>query len=170
MRILIAYGTAMGGTGGVAKVLGDALAAHGLTVDVRNARGTFEVARYDAVIVGGALYMGRWHRDARRFVQRHGPTLRRRPVWLFSTGPLDDSAETGDIPPVPGVQRLIEHLGARGHVTFGGRLPADATGVLARSMAKEQAGDWRNPEHVAAWAQEIAAQLSAPRLSQIAPD
>ena len=35
------------------------------------------------------------------------------------------------IPPVPQVQELLERIGARGHVTFGGRLPADAKGFPA---------------------------------------
>jgi menaquinone-dependent protoporphyrinogen oxidase len=171
MRILVAYGTAMGGTAGVAKTLAEALRTHGLQVDVRHARGTVDVARYDAVIVGGALYLNRWHRDARRFVQRNAALLRRRPVWLFSTGPLDGSAESSDIAPVPGVQRLLGHIGARGHVTFGGRLSPDATGFPARSMAKEQAGDWRDPGHIAAWAAGVAGELAAQTpLSQIAPD
>ncbi|MBB5815647.1 hypothetical protein RFN52_36505 [Streptomyces collinus] len=43
-------------------------------------------------------------------------------VWLFSSGPLDPSASERDIPPAPGVQRVMNRIGPRGHVTFGGRL------------------------------------------------
>lgn len=42
------------------------------------------LAPYDVVIVGGALYNDRWHRDAQRFVKRHGRELGALPVWLFS--------------------------------------------------------------------------------------
>lgn len=93
---------------------------------------------YDAVFIGGALYAGRWHRDARRFVKRHPGALRERPVWLFSSGPLDGSAIEA-IPPVPQVQELPTRIGARGHVTLGGRLPADAKGFPASAMAKTHA-------------------------------
>ncbi|MET8247663.1 hypothetical protein ABZV31_26600 [Streptomyces sp. NPDC005202] len=37
-------------------------------------------------MVGGGLYAGRRHKDARRFVRRHRRSLARRPLWLFSSG------------------------------------------------------------------------------------
>ncbi|GAA3775834.1 hypothetical protein GCM10022206_13160 [Streptomyces chiangmaiensis] len=63
------------------------------------------VAPYDAVVAGGALYAGRCHGDARRFVRRHGRALAERPLWLFSSGPLDASASERDIPPSPACGR-----------------------------------------------------------------
>ncbi len=61
-----------------------------------------DVESYDAVVVGGGLYAGRWHKDARRFVRRHGRVLAGRPLWFFSSGPLDASAaEKGRFPPSP---------------------------------------------------------------------
>ncbi|MDZ7882757.1 MAG: flavodoxin domain-containing protein [Mycobacterium sp.] len=53
----------------------------------------------DAVIVAGALYANRWHRDARRFVRPNTESLRTMPVWLVSSGPLDDSAARRSIAP-----------------------------------------------------------------------
>jgi menaquinone-dependent protoporphyrinogen oxidase len=79
-------------------------------------------------------------------------------VWLFSSGPLDGSAPE-EIPTVPQVQALSDRVGARGHVTFGGRLPADAKGFPASAMAKTHAGDWRDPARIRAWAAEVAAEL-----------
>jgi menaquinone-dependent protoporphyrinogen oxidase len=150
MRVLVAYGTKMGGTAGIAEIIGDALTDAGFQADVRAARDAADVGDYDAVVVGGALYSGRWHRHARRFLKRNAATLLGRPVSLFSSGPLDHSAADGDIPPVEQVRRLLELVGARGHVTFGGRLRADATGFPAGAMAKTRAGDWRDPERVRA--------------------
>jgi len=161
MRVLVAYGTKMGGTAGIAEIVGDALTDAGFQVDVRAAVDAADVGAYDAVVVGGALYAGRWHRHARRFLKRNAVALRGRPVWLFSSGPLDDSATAGDIPPVEQVRRLLELVGARGHVTFGGRLPAGAKGFPASAMAKTHAGDWRDPERVRAWTAEVAPQLAA---------
>jgi menaquinone-dependent protoporphyrinogen oxidase len=56
---------------------------------------------------------------------------------------------------VPQVQYLAADLEARGHMTFGGRLEADARGLLARSMAKKRAGDWRDATHAAEWVHQI---------------
>jgi menaquinone-dependent protoporphyrinogen oxidase len=160
MKILVTYGSKLGGTHGLAEMVGDALRRHGFDVDVAPAADVATLEPYDAVVVGGALYAGRWHRDAARFVRRHRRRLRDLPVWLFSSGPLDTSAETRDIPPVRQVRALMSAVGADGHETFGGRLEPDARGFMARSMAKRFAGDWRDPRHVTRWTTEIAARLT----------
>ncbi|HEY0705866.1 MAG TPA: hypothetical protein VGG33_03670, partial [Polyangia bacterium] len=85
--------------------------------------------------------------------------LRRRPVWFFSSGPLDDSASKSEIPPVKSVARLMAMVRARGHATFGGRLAPEARGFIAGAMAKNHPGDWRDPPHIRAWAAETATCL-----------
>ena len=160
MHVLIAYGSKMGGTEGLARMLGHALREGGIDVDVMAAPQVPGVSTFDAVILGGAIYNGRWHKDARRFAKRHRLELRDRPVWLFSSGPLDDSAVTGDIAPVRHVAKVAADIGAEGHMTFGGRLPDDATGFLASGMAKTMAGDWRDKDQVRDWAKRIGEELA----------
>jgi menaquinone-dependent protoporphyrinogen oxidase len=161
MRILVTYGSARGGTQGLAEMVADDLRAEGFEVDLLPPRQVRRLEGYDAVIVGGALYAFRWHRASRGFVRRHAAELRQRPVYFFSSGPLDDSASRGDIPPVKGVQALMEKTGVRAHITFGGRLRPDAKGFPASAMAKKHAGDWRDAEQVKHWTQTIASQLRA---------
>jgi menaquinone-dependent protoporphyrinogen oxidase len=160
MHVLVTYGSKLGGTAGIAELIGQALTDADLQADVLPVSEVDRIEDYDAVVVGGALYTGRWHREARRFVKRHTGALRERPVWLFSSGPLDGSAAE-PIPPVPQVQELLERIGARGHVTFGGRLPADAKGFPASAMARTHAGDWRDPARIRAWAAEVAMELAS---------
>jgi menaquinone-dependent protoporphyrinogen oxidase len=160
MRVLIAYGSKRGGTAGLAKMIGKALVSHGIETDVRAAADAGSPDAFDAVIVAGALYMNRWHRHARRFVRRHARSLRARPVWLVSSGPLDDTARTGGLPAVPQVAKLGKLIGARGQVTFGGRLAADAQGFPASAMAKTKAGDWRDTEQIEQLAAAVAADLA----------
>jgi menaquinone-dependent protoporphyrinogen oxidase len=159
MTVLVAYGSKRGGTEGLARMVEGQVEAEGLTAEVRPAREVGDVQDYEAVILGGALYAMRWHRDARHFVRRHARQLAQRPTWFFSSGPLDDSATRKDIPPVRGVARLMARVGARGHATFGGRLLPEAKGFPAGAMAKNHAGDWRDPEQVATWVSGIAAEL-----------
>jgi menaquinone-dependent protoporphyrinogen oxidase len=142
-------------------MLGAALTAQDLRVDVRPAAEVQGVEGYDAVIVGGALYMGRWHRDARRFVKRNAKALQSLPIWFFSSGPLDDSAARNELPPISQVERMMNWIGARGHRTFGGRLLPDAKGFIASRMARVHSGDWRDPRLIRAWAGEIAGALRA---------
>ncbi|HEV2642793.1 MAG TPA: flavodoxin domain-containing protein [Candidatus Elarobacter sp.] len=161
MRVLIAYASKMGGTAGIAETIGDALFERGIVADVVPVDVAGPPATFDAVLVGSGLYMSRWRRSARRFVRRNAAALQQRPVWFFSSGPLDATATEKEIPPVAQVRTLMTKIGARGHATFGGRLSPDATGFPARAMAKEHAGDWRDPKAVRAWADLIADQLQA---------
>ncbi len=151
MRVLVGFGSKRGGTAGLAAMIGDALTEAGYEAVVTPAKDVRGVADVDAVIVAGGLYANRWHRHARRFVRRHASALRELPVWLVSSGPLDRSAEERDIPPTAQVAKLATRVGARGHVTFGGYLAADAKGFPASAMAKKRSGDWRSRAHVRRW-------------------
>jgi menaquinone-dependent protoporphyrinogen oxidase len=161
MRVLVTYGSERGGTEGLAQMVARGLTEKGLTIDLLPPDDIDSLDGYDAVVVGGALYAGRWHKAARRFVKRYSKELKQRPVYFFSSGPLDDSASRTNIPPVRGVKALMERVGARGHVTFGGRLAPDAKGFPASAMAKKRAGDWRDAAQTLAWAGSIASQLQA---------
>src|SRR6185503_10851239 len=88
-EILVTWGSKYGGTEGIARMLGESLEARGKSVvTLMPATEVYDLHRFDAVIIGGALYANRWHKDARRFVTRHLRELRRVPVWMFSSGPL----------------------------------------------------------------------------------
>jgi len=156
MSILVTYGSTRGGTEGLARMVADGLGEEGFTVALLPPRQVKSLDGYDAVVVGGALYAFRWHRAAKRFVKHHAGELQKRPTYFFSSGPLDDSAAKGDIAPVKGVQALMDRVGARGHVTFGGRLSPDARGFPASAMAKNLSGDWRDAGHVREWVRAIA--------------
>lgn len=160
MKVLVAYGSKHGGTAGIAAQIGETLRSWGLDAVVLPARAVRDVSKYDAVIVGGALYGMHWYADARSFVLRNAKILRERPVWFFSSGPLDESASRADIAPTIQVQQLMDFVCANGHVTFGGTLAPGARGFIAAKMAKNHAGDWRDPTRIAAWARTVANQLS----------
>jgi len=159
VTMLVTCGSKRGGTQGLAVMLAGALRREGFEVEVVLPKDVRSLEPYDVVIVGGALYAMRWHRAATRFVKRHAAELREHPTYFFSSGPLDDSAVTGTIAPVKGVQALMERVGARGHVTFGGRLSRDAKGFPASAMAKKRAGDWRDTRQVEQWARFVATDL-----------
>ena len=158
MKVLVTYSSKMGGTASLAEAVAKGI---GEGAEVRPVDEVDSVSRYDAVVIGGGLYAGRWPRSGRHFVRRHATALQGRPVWFFSSGPLDDSAHDHEIEATHPVHKLMDKVGARGHVTFGGRLPEDAQGFPASAMAKEMAGDWRHPEDALAWGEHLAAELSA---------
>jgi len=159
-RILVAYGSKHGATAGIAEEIGKSLREDGFDTAVVPAGDVQDVKDFDAVVLGSSLYAGHWNRDALRCAHRNAEALSERPVWLFSSGPVDSSAEQHDIPPVPGAVKEMERLHARGHVTFGGSITATTPGWIARTLVRHgKAGDFRNPEHIQNWAHEIGAEL-----------
>jgi len=163
MRVLIVYGSKRGGTAGLARMIATEFERQGWRAEVRDAEDSPGIGDVDVVVVGGGLYMNRWAKSARLWAHHHTPALRRVPVWFFSSGPLDSSARAGDIAPVPGVAKLAREIEIAGHETFGGCLDQHPKGWIARQMAKRYAGDWRDPEQVAEWVEEICRHVRVGR-------
>lgn len=160
VTVLVAYGTTNGSTARIAETVAEVMSKEGLAAEALPAGSVEDVTRYDAVVVGGGLYAGRWHRDARRFVRRNRRELAVRPLWFFSSGPLDASATEKDIPPVQGVRRAMTRLDARGHVTFGGCLQEGAKGRIAKMIVRNgKGGDFRDFPAIEAWAARVAGEL-----------
>ena len=165
MTVLVAHGSTGGSTTEIAEWIAEEMRDAGLTVDVRAAADVHDIKGYAAIVLGGALYAAGWHRDARHFAHRFAGQPARGLVWLFSSGPLDSSAEETELPPVPQVTEAMGALHARGHITFGGRLSPEARGwlgfVVRRMIIEGHDGDFRNPTRVRAWARRIAGEITA---------
>jgi menaquinone-dependent protoporphyrinogen oxidase len=157
-RAVVAFAGKMGSTRGIAEAVGEELRRRGLTVDVWDVRAVASVEDYDAVVLGTAVYAGRWRPEAARFLKRNIAELTKRSVWLFENGwigkrPQDPTATSG------GRRRALQ-IGAASPTVFGGRLdPAEATGPIDRMVAKGQLGDFRNWDEIRAWAATIAAAV-----------
>jgi len=158
-RVLVAFASKHGSNGEVAEAIAGVLREAGHVADVVPAAEVRSLAGYRAVVLGSGLYSATWLRDANRFVRTHRAALSALPVWLWSSGPLDRSADFDDIPMTAHVTEALGGLPIRGHRTFGGRLDVDAPEVAAGIIATHRAGDHRDFDAIRAWAGEIAAAL-----------
>jgi menaquinone-dependent protoporphyrinogen oxidase len=165
-KVLVAYASKMGATVGIADAIGDELRAHGHTVDVLDVAQVKDIEPYDAVVLGSALYMRRWRKEAVRFLRHNVDALRTRQVWLFHSGPVGPDKDQDEAMPAA-VAHLAREVGATPAVTFAGSLdPATATGFLARRLATGNlAGDCRDWDKIRAWAADISAAIEASRRS-----
>ncbi len=163
MRVLVTYATKSGGTVGIAQAIGEELGQMGFQADVRNVDEVRDVQGYDAVILGSAVYIGRWRREALRFGSRHAAELRQKRVWLFESGPTDTSADEGKAVPAKAAAELATEIGARQHVVFGGRFGPEQAGRFTRSMIaksdKNPYGDFRNFDRIRKWARGVGEEL-----------
>ncbi len=88
--VLVAYATRHGSTQEVAEAVAATLRERGLDVELQSAPEVRSLERYQAVVLGTAIYMFRLHKDARRFLARHRATLAERPVAIFALGPFNN--------------------------------------------------------------------------------
>jgi menaquinone-dependent protoporphyrinogen oxidase len=85
--VLVGYATKAGSTREVAEVVARTLREHGLEADVRPVGEIGTLAPYAGVVLGAAIYMGRVHKDARRFLRTHRAELADLPLAVFAMGP-----------------------------------------------------------------------------------
>ena len=174
MRVLVAYASRHGGTRGIAERIGERIAAAGAQVDVRPARDVRDVAGYDAVILGSALYMWHWLSDARDLAKRAAKSASGKPVWLFSSGPFgEDKVDKNgrDVLEVAGpkeIDQLRGWLRPRDHTVFWGSWDASYapvgfmekfTSAMPGAWKALPAGDKREWPVIEAWADRIAREL-----------
>ena len=167
MRVLVAVASRHGATSEIAEAIGAELRRSAARdqpaaqVDVRAIGTIADVEDYDAVVIGSAVYLGRWLKTARNFVTAQAGSLRGRPVWLFSSGPVGSASQPGL--ELAAIDALVQSCGAREHQLFAGRLRAtdlNAAERLAVRAVHADQGDFRDWAGIGRWARAIAADLA----------
>jgi menaquinone-dependent protoporphyrinogen oxidase len=163
MTVLVAYASKRGSTAEIAETVAATLRREGLKVCLEPAGDVQSLERFDAVVLGSAVYMKRWRGDARHFLKKHRKALRQMPFWAFSSGPVGDPAQ--DDPAwmePPKLAEKIDDLGGRGHVVFGGCAPAEPRGMVERAMVDgipKEYRDRRDWDEIRTWAKQVASDL-----------
>jgi menaquinone-dependent protoporphyrinogen oxidase len=164
MTVLVTAASRHGSTDEIARIVAGILDDSGVDAEIRRPDDVTSVDRYEAVVIGSAVYMGRWMDPAMAFVRRFGPALAQRPVWLFSSGPLGEPAKPDGDPVDADAVRAV--TGARDHRTFPGRLDRSELGLGERLVVKgvrAPYGDFRPWSDIADWAMGIARTAVAGR-------
>lgn len=165
MTVLVVFASKHGSTREIAATITEELRASKVAAELEEASAVGSVAGYDAVILGSGIYAGNWLPDAKAFVEKHRSELAKRPLWLFSSGPL--GAE--DPKPQDDPARLAAALGsiqAREHRIFVGKLDPDQLSFAEKLIAKAvraPTGDFRDWTEIRAWAQRIATEAQSLR-------
>jgi menaquinone-dependent protoporphyrinogen oxidase len=169
VRILVSAASRHGSTAEVATYIAETLLAGlqgDVVIDVIPAAEVGATTSYDVLILGSAVYLGRWLPAARELAQRIAAEPPR-PVWLFSVGPIGD-------PPKPAVEPaevgdIVRTTRARGHRLFAGRLDRHALGFGEKAVVtavRAADGDFRDFDAIDAWGTQIVAELSQARIAK----
>lgn len=163
MNVLVAYASKRGSTAEIAETVAATLRREGSKVCLEPAGDVRSLERFDAVVLGSAVYMKRWRGDARHFLKKHRKALRQMPFWVFSSGPVGDPARDNQawMEP-PGLVTKVDALEGRGHVVFGGCVPTEPRGAMERAMVEgipREFRDRRDWDEIRTWAKQVASDL-----------
>jgi menaquinone-dependent protoporphyrinogen oxidase len=161
MRVLVSAASKYGATAEIARAIGDVLQESGLEATVTRPEDVASVEGYDAVILGSAVYAGRWMGAAKDLVDRLGEDLANRLVWLFSSGPVGDPPKPDEDP--VDAKDMIECTGAREHRVFAGKLIKKQLSFPERAIVmalRAPEGDFRDWDAIREWALVVGKALS----------
>lgn len=164
-QVLVAYGTKYGATAEIAERIGQVLREAGLSADVHPADRVGDLAPYAAVVLGSAVYIGQWRKEAANFLKANETVLAEKPVWLFSSGPTGegDPVELAQGWRFPGkLQPIADRIQPRDSAIFLGAADESKMGRLDRWLLKNvkaPIGDYRDWDAIVAWATAIAKTL-----------
>jgi menaquinone-dependent protoporphyrinogen oxidase len=165
MNVLVTAASKQGATREIAEAIAEALRQRGLDVTVSAPEHVHGLRRYDAFVIGSAVYNGHWLEPATDLLRRSGRRMSGRPVWLFSSGPVGDPSRTlvrkmgADPVELP---TLLAQTKAREHRMFAGKLAKEKVSRIRRfslSIFRGFEGDFRNWSEIDRWAAQIADAL-----------
>ncbi|HEU0028408.1 MAG TPA: flavodoxin domain-containing protein [Ktedonobacterales bacterium] len=186
MTVLVTYASKHGATQGIAERIADKLRQMEKEVEVMPTGAVGDLAAYEALVIGSAVYSGSWLPEAAELVRTHSAVLAVRPVWLFSSGPLGAEVAEGVEQPkeegealgqikIFGAKRTIHWpvpkevvefrgtIGPRGHEMFFGALDPKNLSFPERVALKAvggMEGDFRDWDAIEEWAETIARELT----------
>ena len=159
-RALVAYASKYGSAEEVARYVAAVLRDGGTDCEVVAAGDVENVDDYDLIVLGTGLYMGRMHRDARRFLRSHHDALEHARFAVFAMGPLsNDPAEKEKVR--PHLERgFARHRGIAPVTTaiFGGVIDPEK---LSFPFSHMPAGDYRDWDEIRAFALSLDATQPA---------
>ena len=158
-RILVAYATKKGSTKEIAEAIAKELQAAGHTADAVEITKEASLQGYDAVVIGGPMYMG--HIDVRvgKFVKRHSTEFAKVPVAGFV---VCLAAATKDPEGMAWAEKALHAalapLQPVAETVFAGKLVPEKLSWFQRWITKKvksPVGDFRDWAAIAAWARDL---------------
>jgi len=113
-------------------------------------------------VLGSAVYIGKWRKEAEKFLQANEKALAERQVWLFSSGPMGkgDPVELTQGWRLPmALQSVVVRIQPRDIAVFHGNVNEKKLNFIEKWMLKNvkaPPGDFRDWEAITSWAMGIA--------------
>lgn len=161
-KVLVAYASKHGGTAEIADRIGHILQQAGLQAEVLPIQRVKDISKYGTVVLGSAIYIAMWRKEAIKFLMKNQKLLSTKPVWLFSSGPLGEGnpVDLSQGWRFPEKQRpLIDSIKPRDIALFHGIIDLNKMNFLEKwtiNKVKAPTGDYRDWDMITTWANDIA--------------
>lgn len=137
MKTLIAYGTKYGATEKIASMINEEM--NNCDIDTVNLKEQdIKVEKYEQVIIGSAIYMGRIRKEVKDFIDKNLYTLLDKEIGLFLCCMTEDVSEQDELirRVLPG--ELISH--SRAVIIPGGEFRLEKMNFIERFIVKKISG------------------------------
>ncbi len=166
-KILVAFGTKLGSTEKIARLIGETIRNDGGNVDVVQIDQISSLADYSAVILGGPIRYDDWIPEMKTFVKRHSTTLDTLPhAAFFSCLTLVRKNAKAKADPdtyATKIAALFPDVWPRDVGQFAGVLDYSKMPRFSRlvariifSILRVPAGDYRDERTIRAWAKQLS--------------
>jgi menaquinone-dependent protoporphyrinogen oxidase len=165
--VLLAYATRFGSTQEVAEAITASLRADELEVDLQPMQEVKSLDRYDAVVLGAAIYNAKWNAEAHKFLSLYQDALSQLPVAIFTLGPLSpsDAAKRNSRRQLDSELAKYPWLKPVALEIFAGKYDPSKPGMSFFDRFLP-ARDVRNWEAIRAWARALPVQLQHAEMLQ----
>jgi menaquinone-dependent protoporphyrinogen oxidase len=160
-RVLITYASKYGSTGGVADAIGKELCSKDLAADVVPIKNAGNVSSYQGVVIGSAIYRGKWLSEAVDFVEKNRDILRQVPVAYFLvcmtlSRPTEEN-RTQVLSYMNPLLKAVPEIKPVGIGTFAGALDYNNLSWINKKILESKGspeGDFRDWNAIRTWARE----------------
>jgi menaquinone-dependent protoporphyrinogen oxidase len=160
-RMLVAYASRYGSTGGVADAIGKELCKKDVAADVTLARNAGDLGSYRGVVIGSAIYRGKWMSEAADFVKRNKDALSRMPVAYFlvcmTMAQPTEKRRAEALSYMDPILKAVPEIKPVAIGLFAGALDYSKLSWFNKEILKSKGtpeGDFRDWEGIRAWAQD----------------
>ncbi|MCL4248874.1 MAG: flavodoxin domain-containing protein [Anaerolineae bacterium] len=163
---LVTYATRYGSTHEVAEAIAATLQKSDVVVEIQPMQEVRSLEGYHAVVMGAPIFIGKWHKEAHRFLARHQESLTQRPLALFALGPTSRDAQEmegsraqldRDLEKYPWLKPATQAMFVGKYDPAALRFPDNLLAILPASpLHNMPARDERDWEAIRAWALSIA--------------
>ena len=167
-KVLVTYASKYGSTGGVADAIGKELCTKGVNADTVLIKNAGNVGSYQGVVIGGAIYMGKWMSESVDFVKKNRDILRQMPVAYFlvcmTLSQPTEKKRAQVLSYMDPILETVPEIKPVGIGTFAGELDYSNLSWLKKTIMKAKdapEGDFRDWTAIRTWADDLCSPLLA---------